>query len=69
MIASVGVRILINADLDFSHSRNLIISALILVLGIGIGSAGLTIGTVTLSGLAIAAVVGVIVNKILPQEI
>jgi uracil permease len=69
MIASVGVRILINADLDFSHSRNLIISALILVLGIGIGSAGLTIGTITLSGLAIAAVVGVIVNKILPQEI
>ncbi len=69
MIASVGVRILINANLDFSHSRNLMISAVILVLGIGIGSAGLTIGNITMSGLAIAAVVGVIANKILPEEI
>ncbi len=69
MIASVGVRILINAELDFSHSRNLMISAVILVLGIGIGSGGLTIGSVTMSGLAIAAIVGVIVNKILPEEI
>lgn len=69
MIASVGVRILINADLDFSHSRNLIISALILVLGIGIGSAGIPIGDLSVSGLAIAAVVGVVANVILPKEI
>jgi len=68
MIASVGVRILANAKLDFAHSRNLIIAALILVLGIGM-SAGLPIGNVTLSGLSVAAVVGVIVNAILPQEI
>ncbi len=69
MIASVGVRILINANLDFGHSRNLMISAVILVLGIGIGSAGIAIGTITISGLAIAAVCGVFINLILPEEI
>lgn len=69
MIASVGVRILINAKLDFGHSRNLIIAALILVLGIGLSSTGIPVGNVTLSGLAVAAIAGVIVNAILPQEI
>ena len=70
MIASVGVRVLVDAQLDFAHSRNLIISALILVLGIGIKN-GLPLGDtgVTLSGLAIAAVVGVFMNLILPKEI
>lgn len=69
MIASVGVRILINANLDFAHSRNLLISAVILVLGIGLGSTGVPIGSLTFSGLAIAAVFGVVINAILPQEI
>lgn len=69
MIASVGVRILINANLDFAHSRNLLISAVILVLGIGLGSTGVPIFGLTFSGLAIAAVFGVIINAILPQEI
>lgn len=69
MIASVGVRILINAKLDFAHSRNLIISAVILVLGIGIGSTIINIGALGFSGLAIAAVCGVVINVILPKEI
>ena len=69
MIASVGVRILINAKLDFAHSRNLLISAVILVLGIGIGSTGIPIFGLSFSGLAIAAVAGVIINQILPSEI
>lgn len=68
MIASVGVRILINAKLDFAHSRNLMISAVILVLGIGIGN-GIPVYGVTVSGLAIAAICGVILNAILPSEI
>lgn len=68
MIASVGVRILINSDLDFAHSRNLIISAIILVFGIGVDA--FPVGdTITISGLAVAAVVGVILNLILPEEI
>jgi uracil permease len=69
MIASVGVRIMINSQLDFSHSRNLIIAALILVLGIGVGELPLGASGVTISGLAVAAVVGVLFNLILPQEI
>jgi len=69
MIASVGVRILINANLDFAHSRNLLISAVILVLGIGLGSTGIPIFGLSFSGLAIAAVFGVMINFILPQEI
>lgn len=68
MISSVGVRILINAKLDFAHSRNLIISSVILVLGIGVSNIPLT-GNVVLSGLAAAAFAGVILNKILPSEI
>ncbi|MDA3846484.1 MAG: uracil-xanthine permease family protein [Vallitaleaceae bacterium] len=68
MIASIGVRIMVNANLDFSHSRNLIIGGIILVLGIGVGE--LPIGdSLTISGLAIAAIVGVILNGLLPKEI
>ncbi len=69
MIASVGVRIVVSAALDFSHSRNLIISALILVLGIGVNAFPVGTSGVTISGLAVAAVVGVVLNKILPSEI
>lgn len=68
MIASVGMRTLIEAQLDFSHSRNLIISSLILVFGIGIDNI-VVWRTVSLSGLAIAALAGVILNKIFPENI
>ncbi|MGX6590777.1 uracil permease [Cetobacterium ceti] len=68
MIASVGVRTLIEANLDFSHSRNLIIASLIFVLGIAIDNIVIW-RTVSLSGLAIAALVGVVLNKILPDNI
>ena len=68
MIAAVGMRTLTEAQLDFSHSRNLLITALILVFGLGM-SAGITIGNFTISGLFIAVVVGVVANKILPQEV
>ena len=68
MIASVGVRTLIEADLDFGHSRNLIIASLIFVLGIAIDNV-VVWKTVSLSGLAIAAFTGVLLNKILPKNI
>ena len=67
MIASVGMRTLIESQLDFSHSRNLIISSLILVLGIGIDNI-VVWRTVSLSGLAIAAFTGIILNKIFPEH-
>jgi uracil permease len=68
MIASVGVRTLIDANLDFAHSRNLLISSIILVLGITVDNIYLS-GTLSLSGLALAALIGVVLNKLLPQEI
>lgn len=70
MIASVGMRILINAQLDFSHSRNLIIAAVILVLGIGVQN-GIQVAStdITISGLTLAALSGVILNILLPEEI
>jgi uracil permease len=62
------VRTLIDAKLDFAHSRNLIIGSLILVLGIAIDNVHLT-STLSISGLAIAALVGVVLHKVLPQDI
>lgn len=68
MIAAVGMRTLVEAKLDFSHSRNLIIVALILVFGLGLAN-GITVGDFTFSGLFIAVLVGIIANKILPQNV
>lgn len=68
MIASVGVRTLIDAKLEFSYSRNLIISSLILVLGIAIQEIPVADG-LSVSGLAIAAFIGIILNKLLPENI
>jgi uracil permease len=68
MIASVGVRTMVEAKLDFSHSRNLLIASLILVCGIAIQDVHIT-SVVTVSGLAIAALIGVVLHKILPQDI
>ncbi len=68
MIASVGVRTLVDAQLDFTHSRNLIIAAIIFVTGIGINNIAV-VGTITVSGLAIAAFIGVVLNKLLPENI
>lgn len=68
MIASVGVRTMVEAQLDFAHSRNLIIGSLILVTGIAIDNIFIG-GTLTLSGLTIAAFLGIILNKVLPSDI
>ena len=66
MISAVGVRILINSRLNFGNSRNLPVAAIILVLGIGCDSIPVY-GAVTISGLALAAVVGIILAFILPE--
>ena len=71
MIASIGIRVLSDAGLDFTHSRNLIVVALILVFGLGYSGleSPLSIGDVQISGLALAAVVGVVANLIIPAHI
>ena len=66
MISAVGVRILINSRLNFGNSRNLLVAAIILVLGIGCDSIPVY-GAVTISGLALAAVVCIILTFILPE--
>ena len=70
MISAVGVRNVVENQVNFSNSRNVIVAALILVLAIGINySVGsISIGSVSLSGLAVASIVGIIVNAILPGK-
>ena len=75
MISAVGVRNLVETHVDFSKSRNILVAALILVLSIGIsyctvGSVNISFGTmnISLSGLAVGSLVGIILNAILPGK-
>ena len=73
MISAVGVRNIVENQVDFSKSRNVIIAALILGLSIGIkysGAVSFTIGevTISLSGLAVGAILGIILNAVLPLD-
>ena len=65
-IAVNGLKVLIENRVDFSKSRNVIIASSMLVLGLG--GAALTFGSVTVSGMSLAAVVGVLLNLLLPHE-
>ena len=68
MISAVGVRNLVENKVDFTNNRNVLIAALILVLAIGInfGPGSISFGKIALSGLAVAALVGIILNAVLP---
>ncbi|ADD68923.1 uracil-xanthine permease [Denitrovibrio acetiphilus DSM 12809] len=66
MIASIGVSTLVRDKVDFSKSRNLIIASVILV--IGIGDLSFTMGKVTLGGIGLAGIIGIVLNLILPKE-
>ena len=71
MISAIGIRNVVENHIDFSISRNLIIAAVILVSALGlneIGGISFTVfgATITLSGLAIAALAGILLNAILP---
>ena len=73
MISAVGVRNVVENHVDFTNSRNVIIAALILVLAIGVSYTGnimIPIGnvTLTLTGLAVAALTGILLNAILPGK-
>ncbi len=71
MISAIGVRNLVENKVDFTNSRNLIIAATVLVCGLGFSS-GLTFqvgaASITLTGLAIAAIAGIVLNAILPGK-
>ena len=73
MISAVGIRNLVENHVDFMKSRNVLITALILVLSLGIaysaaGAIVLPVGgiTISLSGLAVGSIVGILMNVILP---
>ena len=67
VIASNGLRVLVDNHIDFGKQRNLVIASAMLV--IGLGGAILPIGNfMTLSGTALSALVGVVLNLILPKE-
>ncbi len=71
MISAVGVRNIVENRVDFTKSRNVLVAALILVLAIGIkygANDSINLGFTSLSGLAVAAIVGVILNAILPGK-
>ena len=65
-IASVGINSLIKNKVDLGDTRNLVIASLILILGIG--GAELTIGSFTIGGIGLSAVVGVVLNLVLPRR-
>ena len=71
MISAVGVRNVVENKVDFTKSRNVIIAAIIMVLALGISNSDagcVTIGSVSLSGLAVASIVGILLNAILPGK-
>ena len=65
-IASVGVNTLVKNRVDLGNTRNLVIASLILTTGIG--GAEMTIGSITIGGIGLAALVGVILNLVIPQN-
>ena len=66
VIASNGLKVLIEEQVDFGKIRNLIIASSMLVLGLG--GATLDIGYLSLSGTALSALAGIILNLVLPHE-
>lgn len=66
LIGLNGVRVLANNKINLLAQRNMVIIAIVLV--IGLGGAVLTVGAVNLSGMALAAVVGIVLHQILPEK-
>ena len=72
MISAVGVRNLVEDGVDFNSSRNVFVAALILVIAIGVkygADDNVSVGPIHFSGLALSALVGIILNAILPGKL
>ncbi|MCS1383167.1 NCS2 family nucleobase:cation symporter [Lysinibacillus sphaericus] len=67
IIASSGLRMLVDNHVDFGNSRNLVIASVILVIGIG-GAKFIVTESLSLEGMALAAIIGVVLNAILPGK-
>ncbi len=66
MIASIGIKTLVDAKTNFSITRNQVIVSIILT--VGIGGAQINFGTFSLAGIGLASIVGVLLNLILPKK-
>ena len=69
MISAIGIRNMVENHTDFQKSRNVIVAAIIIGLAIGINystDGAILLGDVSLSGLAVASIVGIILNAVLP---
>ena len=73
MISAVGVRNVVENNVDFTKSRNVLVAAMIMGLAVGVtynGAIVIPVGgvTISLSGLAVAALVGILMNAVLPGK-
>ena len=68
MISATGIRTIVENKVDFKNMRNILIAALILVCGLGFNTYPLVLGPIQLGGLAVAALVGIIANAVLPGK-
>lgn len=71
MIAAVGLRTLVENQVDFKSSRNLMIIAVMLVLGLGGAAINISLGAngmIQFSGAALSAIVGIALNKLIPEK-
>ena len=69
LIASNGLRMLVTNKVNFDENRNLMIASVVIILGVGMETASLSIplGNYSLPGMATSALVGILLNLILPQ--
>lgn len=66
IIASSGLRLLVDNKVDFNKQRNLIIASVVLVTGIG--GLAISVGKVTIAGMTLSAIIGIILHQILPDK-
>lgn len=69
LIASNGLRMLVSNKVDFDINRNLMIASVVIILGVGMETSGISIplGDYTLPGMATSTLVGILLNLVLPQ--
>lgn len=70
LIASNGLRMLVTNEVDFDDNRNLMIASVVIILGVGMETSGISIpiGSYTLPGMATSTLVGILLNLILPRS-
>jgi len=73
MIASIGMRVMVENKIDFSSGRNMLIAAFVLTIGmmsvLGENNpAVINLGFIQLEGLSLATIVGIVLNLVLPEE-